>query len=239
MTDMPLVVIVPSRGRPEAVARVARAWDDTGAWQAAELRFVIDVDDPRFAEYERALSDLRIRRLSIPQWLPLVPKLNDAAILYARHFGFRYLAFAGDDHLPRTPGWAQDMTAALDAMGTGIVYPNDGYQGEKLASTWAMTRDIVHALGRMVPAPVDHLYCDNSVMDLGRAVGRLAYLPDILIEHMHPVARKAPTDEQYERVNGSDQYRKDRPAYKRWRSGGGLQRDARAVAALIEGSAHG
>lgn len=241
MTDpsaRPLLIVIPTRSRPEAVDQVMNAWQDTGAFQVAEPLWVYDADDPKAPKYldrfDRWATMIRAR--SIPRWRPMVEKLNSAAVYHARYFERPYIGFAGDDHLPRTHGWAQDMVAALNFMGTGIVYPNDGYQGEKLATSWAMTADIVQVLDRMVPAPVEHLYCDNSIMDLGRAVGRLRYLPDHLVEHMHPVAGKAEGDEQYERVNSRDQYRKDRPAYKRWRSQGGLQADARAVAELLKGA---
>jgi hypothetical protein len=237
MTDQPLLVIIPARGRPEAISKIVEAWDKTGAWEVAEPLFVIDFDDPKFYEYQRKLVMHGVGTYrTVPQWRPMVAKLDSAAIDRASYYGHRHIGFAGDDHLPRTPGWAQGMVAALDAMGTGVVYPDDGYQHEKLASSWAMSADIIRALGRMVPAPVEHLYCDNSIMDLARAIDRLRYLPDVLVEHMHPVAGKVVTDEQYERVNGREQYRKDRPAYKRWRSQGGLQRDARAVADLLRES---
>jgi hypothetical protein len=227
----PLLVIIPTRSRPEAVDRVMNAWQDTGAFQVAEPLWVYDRDDPRAAEYlpkfDRWGGLLRCR--SIPQWKPMVHKLDVAALDYARYFDHRHIGFAGDDHLPRSHGWAHDMVAALDFMGTGIVYPNDGYQGEKLATSWAMTANIVRALERMVPAPVEHLYCDNAVMDLGRALGALRYLPDVLVEHMHPVAGKAADDEQYDRVNSRGQYAKDRPAYKRWRADGGPERCAEII----------
>ncbi|WP_037684635.1 hypothetical protein, partial [Streptomyces griseus] len=106
----------------------------------------------------------------------------------------------------RTVGWAGRYVDELRQLGTGIVYGDDGYQGERLPTQWAMTADVVGALGRMVPAPVEHLYCDNSVLDLGRAAGCIRYLPDVLVEHMHPVAGKAADDDQYRRVNSSAQY---------------------------------
>lgn len=236
MDAQPLLVIIPSRSRPESVAKIADAYDATGAWQVAAPLFVIDADDPACDAYESALSARLMARRRQPRWVPMVAKLNAAAIDHATYYDHRAIAFAGDDHIPRSAGWAQDTLAALDEMGTGIVYPNDGYQGEKLASSWAMTTDIIKQLGRMVPAPVEHLYCDNSIMDLGRAVGRLQYLPHVLIEHMHPVAGKVANDAQYERVNGREQYRKDRPQYRQWRDRGGLQRDAQLINELLKGA---
>jgi hypothetical protein len=221
MSSPGLVVIVPSRSRPEAVQRVVQAWEDTGAFTDARLRWVVDGDDPTLSGYISALTAARDRGCGVewrvaPSWLPLVPKLNAAAVQVAAG-DVAAVGFAGDDHLPRTPGWAVRYVQALTELGTGIVYADDGYQHEALPTQWAMTVDVVRALGAMVPAGVEHLYCDNAVMDLGVAAGCLRYLPDVLIEHVHPVTGKVPTDAQYQRVNSRTQYRQDRPAYSRWR----------------------
>jgi hypothetical protein len=98
-----------------------------------------------------------------------------------------------------------------------------------------MTADIVRALGKMVPAPVDHLYCDNAIRDLGRRADCLTYLPDVLIEHMHPAAGKASTDPQYQRVNSRQQYKGDRAAYHQWIESAQLELDAATVRKLTEG----
>lgn len=220
-----LLVIVPSRGRPESLERVAGAWYETGAFpDGAGLVFAVDGDDPKFPDYRRALDRLAaadpgpttINLMHNVAWEPMVAKLNRAALMFAEQGHFA-LGFAGDDHLPRTHGWAGRYLAALRELGIGIVYGDDGIQGQRLPTQWAMTADIVRTLGRMVPAPVEHLYCDNAVKDLGEQAGCLRYLPDVLIEHMHPVGGKAPMDAGYARVNRREQYRKDGLAYERWK----------------------
>lgn len=231
MTAADLLVIVPTRSRPEAVPRVVEAWENTGAFlDGAELLFVVDADDPAISDYVNQINFAGASRRVMATWQPLVPKLNAAAATAVRDADPPFaIGFAGDDHLPRTPGWVRRYVDTLRAAGTGIVYGDDGYQHEKLPTQWAMTSDIVRALGGMIPAPVEHLYCDNAVHDLGQLLGRLYYLGDVLIEHMHPVAGKAETDEQYERVNSRQQYRGDRPAYRRWLTEGGLDQAARRV----------
>lgn len=234
VTDAELLIVVPTRSRPEAVQRVMRAWTETRAYEdGAELLFVYDIDDPCRDKYEDAFVRYGAHCMSMPKWQPLVPKLNRVAVHRAVHFKHFAIGFAGDDHLPRTPGWVGRYLGALYSAGTGIVFCDDGYQGENIPTQCAMTADIVRALGRMVPAPVDHLYCDNAVRDLGKGADCLTYLPDVLIEHMHPVAGKAPTDNQYERVNGREQFRNDRAAYRQW-ARGALAANVQTVRALIE-----
>lgn len=213
-----LAVIVPTRGRPDNIRKVIAAWDETQAWEHADLFLATDADDPERDGYQRIDETTPIQVIEFPAWLPMVPKLNDAARTVMGDQRYFAIAFAGDDHLPRTPGWAQMYLVALHELGTGMVYGDDGYQGAKLSTEWAVTADAVRALGRMVPAPVDHLYCDNAMMDLFGGAGALRHLPEVRIEHMHPAAGKATSDAQYRKVNSGEQYRGDGAAYDTWKA---------------------
>lgn len=216
-----LAVIVPTRGRPDNIRKVIAAWDETQAWECADLILATDADDPELAGYNQIQgSDSRVRVMRQTTWLPMVAKLNAAARRVAEEGRHSAIAFAGDDHLPRTKHWAAMYLAALDQIGTGMVYGDDGYQGAKLSTEWAVTADAVRALGRMVPAPVDHLYCDNAMMDLFGGAGALRHLPEVRIEHMHPAAGKAKSDAQYDRVNGREQYSADQGRYQIWKTPG-------------------
>jgi predicted O-methyltransferase YrrM len=221
-----LAIIVPTRGRPENIRKVIAAWDFTNAWDHADLILAVDADDPEIqgyrsivagSEHRQALRPGGVSLIVAPQWKPMVHKLNDVATTVEADLRYFALGFAGDDHLPETIGWAKSYLDALKELGTGMVYGDDGYQGKKLSTEWAITADVVRTLGRMVPAPVEHMYCDNSMMDLFDGAGALRHLPEIRIEHRHPIAGKAKTDDQYERVNHRDQFRKDRLAYEVWR----------------------
>jgi predicted O-methyltransferase YrrM len=233
-----LAIIVPTRGRPGNIEKVIGAWDFTNAWDRADLVLVADADDPEISGY-RALVEkfcwgvelpdpqaCPVRLLEVPRWMPMVHKLDVAA----REMAELYWAvgFAGDDHLPQTIGWAARYLTVLRELGTGMVYGDDGYQGSKLSTEWAMTSDVVRALGRMVPAAVEHMYCDNAVLELFTAAGAVRHLPEIRIEHMHPYAGKAATDDQYRRVNSRDQMSRDRHTYQIWQ-----RRDMAAQVAAI------
>lgn len=226
MRDAGLLVIVPSRGRPRSPEYVSAAWRETSAYDDASLTFVIDADDPRHAGYFEhdfpPIGQSQVNFAILSEWHPLVPKINTAAYAAARtglNGGEAWggIAFMGDDHLPRTPGWPAKILDALKEMGTGIVYGRDGFQDENLPTWWAMTPDIIRTFGAMVPAEVEHLYCDNVIKDLGIMAECLRYLPEVLIEHMHPMAGKALADEGYVRVNSIRQNQRDRQAYFAWR----------------------
>lgn len=236
-----LAIIVPTRGRPGNIEKVISAWDFTNAWDVADLVLAVDADDPEIQGYRDLVQGtdpgdlggdlLPITLVEMPIWMPMVHKLNHVARELAGTDRYFALGFAGDDHLPRTINWAKAYLTALHELGTGMVYGNDGFQGENLSTEWAVTTDAVRALGRMVPAPVEHMYCDNSMMDLFKAIGARKYLPGVQIEHMHWIAKKGETDEQYKRVNSREQFARDRRAYEGWKLRG-ADRDTKTLLAL-------
>jgi hypothetical protein len=195
------------------------------------LVFAVDSDDSNIGAY-RAQASEDAWVLEFGTWMPMVHKLNAAYKALAFNSGFPYVAFMGDDHVPRTPGWARTYVAELRRAGTGIVYGNDLVQGERLPTQWAMTSNIPRVLGRLVPADVEHMYCDNSILELGRASGCIKYLPDVIVEHCHPVAGRGDWDEGYEAVNSRTQYAKDHAAYGVWLMGQ-MATDVESVGGLI------
>jgi hypothetical protein len=226
-----LVVIVPSRGRPGAARELVEAFAATRT--VAHLVFAIDDDDPTGPEYYRQFGgpDSTVDTGSAPS--TMVRALNASAIARASAanppFAF---GFMGDDHRPRTVGWDARYLEALRELGTGIVYGDDLLQGERIPTQVAMTSDIVRSLGWMAPPVLTHLYVDNFWRDLGVAAGCIRYLPDVVVEHMHPIAGKADWDEGHQRVNAPEMYHADRAAYGRFIEAGGLTAAVETVKAL-------
>jgi len=219
-------ILVPTRGRPESICRQVKAFDDTAVFEIADVLYIIDADDPRHDEYQQVIQSLPpVNGPGGPQlmtrssWQPLVPKLNAAArfsIENDLHCELSTLVFLGDDHIPRTGRWLEQVLNATARW--LVVYGRDGFQDQRLPTWWAMSRQMVQLLGGMVPAPVSHLYCDDVVKALGEAAGVIKYLPDVLVEHMHPLAGKGRWDEQYRRVNHPELYARDRAVYESWRA---------------------
>lgn len=237
-----LAVLIPTRGRPGNIHKVIAAWDFTNAWDVADMLLIADADDPEIEGYRDLAAAIEhpdtgqplVRLTVMPEWVPMVHKLNQVAANLAQSGVYFALGFAGDDHLPQTIGWAKRYLTVLHELGSGMVFGDDGYQGANLSTEWAVTSDAVHALGRMVPAPVQHMYCDNSMMALFDGAGALRHLPEVRIEHMHPIAGKAENDDQYKRVNHRDQFKRDRAQFESWQRSGMLA-DIAAIRALRPG----
>jgi hypothetical protein len=205
-----LVVLVPSRGRPEAARTLVQAFKATCTADTF-LSFVVDADDPSRAEYESAADGVRVG-VMVTASHTMVEALNLAA---AQIFDLPPFAvgFMGDDHMPRTVGWDSAYLDALRELGTGMVFGDDLIQHQNLPTQIAMTADIVRALGYMAPPELTHLCVDNFWLRLGNGLGRLRYLPDVVVEHRHPVAGTAAMDEGYARVNAITMYERDAAAF--------------------------
>lgn len=228
-----LVVIVPSRGRPHTVAEMAEAFEQT-CTADTELVFAIDADDPMRTVYLDAVNGVaRVPYVLEAESRSMVEALNFAAN-YAAHDGAIAVGFLGDDHRPRTNGWDRAYLDALAAR-PGIVYGNDLIQGANLPTQCAMSTALVRALGHMAPPALRHLFVDNYWRDLGTAAGCLTYLPDVVIEHLHPVAGKAAVDDGYRRVNAPEMYHRDSEAYQAYMAEHGA-RDIAAVRQALAGA---
>jgi glycosyltransferase involved in cell wall biosynthesis len=202
-----MLVIVPSRGRPANVAELIVAWRQTRSY--ADLLIVVDDDDETLEEYRAAVD-------GAPSWVRfevaprkrLGPTLNDFALKNADDYDI--IGFMGDDHRPRTFRFDTRFAGGIAALGgVGITYGNDYIQGVNLPTAVWMSSCIIETLGFMVPPGMIHLYLDDFWKALGMRLQRLAYLNDVIIEHMHPVAGKAQWDERYAEVNSGEMYEND------------------------------
>lgn len=215
-----LVVVVPTRGRPANAAELVQAFNDTCTAETAVV-FAIDENDPELASYQSVLAGLTLR---IPVNVGVIANpsnmvyaLNQAAVAIAKTQKPYAIGFMGDDHRPITPGWDSAYLAALGDLSTGIVYGDDLVQHEGLPTQCAMTSDIVTALGYMAPPNLKHMYVDNFWRDLGNKADCLRYLPKVVVQHQHPIAKTAEWDEGYKRVNSPETYQVDEQAYAAYR----------------------
>jgi hypothetical protein len=230
-----LLVITPSRGRPE---RLREMLDACLALSRADTDIVVGCDDDDLDGYReleaRYPGHGRVRWFGGPR-TGLAGWTNRLAAYYTRAGEDgdanlpRYRAFAsfGDDHIPRTEGWDEALLEAIGRMGgIGIAYGNDLFMGPNLPTAAVISAEIVSALGWMCEPSLHHMYVDNVWADIGQAAGCLAYVPDVVIEHVHFRAGKTPVDQVY--ATAESWTEADKAAYLRWREQG-MNRDVMRV----------
>lgn len=201
-----MAILVPSRNRPQNIEALIKSLDETET--ESDLLVIVDDDDKDLDGYLSLGCDVfMVER----QGKGMARPLN----FVARHLQdkYRHFCFLGDDHRPRTKNWDTHFINSLDELGTGLVYGNDLFQGERLPTAIAMTGNIVKALNGMVPPNMIHLYLDNFWLKLGQDLNSIKYEADIIIEHLHPAAGKADWDEGYKAVNAEEVYSADAQAF--------------------------
>ncbi len=238
-----LQVLVPSRGRPETVGELQDAFIQAET-DAATLTFVVDADDPAVEAYGEEVDLLTegwLSLLVVPGGT-MVKALNEAAAhVLARPSPPYAVAFMGDDHRPRTPGWdrryLRELRQVADHPGPGrgvaMAYGDDLSHGPNIPTQIAMTTETVRRLGWMAPAGFKHLCIDLVWKDLGIAADRIAYLPDVTVEHLHPI-RTGVWTPGHIRVNSGEINAADHAEYERWKTGNGPD-DFAAAAARLKG----
>lgn len=212
MSDFCLVVT--SRGRPDNAIRLLAAIEATATGDLT-VQLVLDADDPTAPEYGARLEGRMFRPgLDVTAFVGErkghIGSLNEWCMKAASRYSI--VGQMGDDHLPRTKGWDQRIRHALATP--GIAYGNDLFQSENLPTAVFMSAEVINAIGKFAPEGLWHLYADNYWRDLGLGAGCLRYLPDVIIEHLHPMAQKSAWDETYEDSNASEVDLADRACWE-------------------------
>ena len=206
MTGKDVLVIVPTRGRPDASIEFHKEF--LAKSMISDLMFAIDEDDAdNYPRIDGVLYEVNPR-------MGMNGTLNYVATKYADKY--KYIAFMGDDHRVRTFGWDIVMTEKIGSL--GVAYGNDLIQGQALPTAVLMSSNIINAIGYMAPPKQKHMYLDNFWLDLGTKLNAIHYLEDVIIEHLHFSVGKSDMDSSYQETNDSAIYNADKVAYDEYLS---------------------
>jgi hypothetical protein len=202
---------LPSRGRPESMERFIKAYRMTLA--ECPVFVWIDSDDPERPAYEKIDYP--------PHWHihtgPRFANRCNGVIeeMFRRFPDASCYGFLADDLVPRTPRW--DLRLANAAGRNRLAYGDDAFQHSKLATHPVIGGDLARAIGWLILPEIKHQFADTALHTIAQATGRLVYLPQVVLEHMHPLAGKAEEDATYQ---FRDNLAEDRETFMRWQEAG-------------------
>lgn len=191
-------IIVPTRKRPNQFTRlVDNIVDTVSDIQNVELLVYIDDDDDE----------------SIPALTAAAERIDINAVQGNKLIGSQMynelgkiargdiLMFGADDIVFGNSLWDLVVQDEFDKFEDKIllVYGNDGFQNGRIATHGFIHRYWMELVGYVLPPKLASAYTDEWVTDLAIRVGRNKYLPNLMVEHLHPAAGKAPTDETYQK----------------------------------------
>ncbi len=188
-----LVILVPVLRRPHRVAPVLES--ALTSVPSARVLFITDPSD----SYEKQAIDA-----VGAEWLDVdgnyAKKINCGVAETTESL----LLFGADD-LKFHHGWLEAAKAKL-TEGIGVVATEDRcnprVSAGELATHPLVTREYC-ALGtiddpdRVMHEDYPHEYVDREFSETARRRGAIAYAPEAVVEHLHPMVGKAPMDDLY------------------------------------------
>lgn len=186
--------LIPTRGRPDLVARLFQSIVDTTS-DLANLEVILVVDDDD--ELSKGISDDRItfKLVVVPRGLTM-GGLNLAC--YRESTG-RYIMLMNDDVILRTPAWDKTVLSTFERFTDDIalVHVNDLLFRERLCTFPFVSRTACEMIG-LCPEVYrrykidDHIYEIYSMLaHLGHK--RIIYLPDVVFEHENHATEAGPS----------------------------------------------
>lgn len=189
---MRLVIKFPTRERPALFyaalrnyARLCADKDDT------RFLFTLDTDDESMAD---AHEKIRAHCEGIGFTVRYGPRVNKIEAVnrdldtYTASQPWDILLVASDDMVPEVVGYDRRIREAMrkDHPDTdGIVWLNDGRQ-QRIATIAAMGRKYFDRFGYFYHPAYKSLWCDNEQTIVAQQLGKLTFLPEVLIRHQHP-----------------------------------------------------
>lgn len=198
--------IVPSRGRPHNLKRLAKACRETG--MTAPALVCLDADDPALSDYLN-VPLLREWRIRLSSRVPLATLYNDVfEDYYATWYGF-----IADDVVPETPEWDRRLieVAGMD----GMAVPDGGHDPDG-APHFVLGRKLPDSTGWLALPGLSRLYIDTAWQDIATERGVLRRVPEVVLKHHHFSNRLALYDYVYKKPSREA----DKALYEAWRANG-------------------
>ena len=198
--------ILPSRSRPHNIARLLRAYIETGASTSVWLR--IDDDDPVVKAYSANHRN----------WSVTIGRRKPISDIYAEAFdrfkNASFFGFLADDVVPKTDKW--DTRLIEVASSDGMACPSGGHEDYSGAPHFVLGGDLVREVGWLALPGLDRLYIDTVWQNIAEFKGVLRHVPEVVLLHKHFSNGGALMDETYKKFKKSE----DKAIYENWKQRG-------------------
>lgn len=203
-----LLLTCPSRGRPELIKTMIESYEMTKS-NDSDLCIYLDNDDPNLIYY---IENIDKKYYIVGDRMPVAQIHNHIIDI---HPAYQYYMPINDDIKFLNNGWDIMLINAINERGGGwgIAFgrDTDGVEFYPQFPTFSVvSRNIINTIGYVYPRELKMMFGDTFLLDIGRAIGKLFYVPDIVIQHKQPVHL-----DTYE-VKSKDFYNSERDAYAKY-----------------------
>ena len=190
-------LIAPTRKRPHLVRKVLKSISDTVSNpKNIDISFYIDDDDSvTIDEIDKIINEFA--KLDIRYKIGKRMKMGEYPNELYPHTDSPLLMAFSDDLEFKTKNWDVLINNEFDKIPDQIllVYPKDTIQNEKVATLPFVSRKAIDIVGYFTPPYFEVWYGDMWLHEMYKQLGRLKYLPEVVIEHQHFVNFKRLFDE--------------------------------------------
>lgn len=188
-------LLLPTRERRDSLDRLYQsAMDLADKPERVELVVYVDGDDQSYDSYEKE----RLIKVRGPR------NMDDGKVNLSKKWNHCWdqckknvVMHCGDDIAFRTKSWDSIVMTEFEKVPDRIllVYGDDGIQHERMSTHGFYHRRWVETLGYFCPPYFSSDFNDTWLFEIGGAIGRRVYLPDLSTEHMHVSVGKMPDDQ--------------------------------------------
>ena len=196
MRRRPLVVLVPVLARPHRVAPLLASLERATPEPHRCLFLPTPGDNPE-------LEALRLAGAQFQEYAGNYAAKINAGIEATDE----PLIFTGADDLAFHAGWLEAALEVMDETGAGVVGTQDRCNPRVIAGLHAthflVAREYVERHGtidepgKLLHEGYAHEYVDDELIGTARARGQYAFAAEAVVEHLHPLVKKAPVDATY------------------------------------------
>ena len=210
-------LLCPTRGRPDRVHTMLESIIiTTDNPEYVEVLYYIDNDDNTKEGYLETIDNLvKKHDVHFKKAEPYIGEpisISKSWNILAERCSGDVLVMANDDEVWITKGWDSRLNEEIEKFPDDIycIYFDDGGNHGKICCFPMVSRTWYETLGYFTPGIFKFIFNDTWIEYIARAIGRLHYIPDVLIEHRHFSFGKSEFDETYKKHReGSNSHVKD------------------------------
>lgn len=217
-----LLIICPSRGRPQRILETIQSIQDTCNFEHTDFMVLLDDDDVCVPDYYKNLPEwVKIKVYNREHDCTLTTEIINRAFNENKEYSF--YSVTNDDIVYLTKGWDEALCQKLKISSgqddTMVEKYGDSYIGNVKPGEFPITSvidgDIVREIGWLQYPKLRHSCGDNIWFWIGRRGGCLYHDSKYHTEHRSHYFGKGEADETFQKCNAFDN-QQDYYAYKEW-----------------------
>ena len=193
---MRILLKCPTRSRPQKVIQTLSSYVKL-ANHREQLGVAISCDEDDMSMTRNLVQEELLRTLNPVAWKRIFFSPNKSKIeacnanMNEIDWEWNIVVLVSDDMIPQLKGWDDVIRNHMMARfpdTNGILWFNDGHQGDKLNTLCIYGRTMYDSFGYIYHPEYKSLFCDTELTDLCNSTlaSKCLYLPYCIIRHEHP-----------------------------------------------------